>query len=227
MRASVRWQPLVFPTPHITLPSIVSNETFRQPEFIVNRLSNVDRVPRELLTLWNNCSIPKFAGHLIAQGNINNHGSITCTRYVNTTLAVDLRMRGFSADIIAIANPFARRDTHPVQAIWTYKICTIISWLAVLVASFYYNFHAPQDDKKHWRNTIWGQNSVHGTPFAMNAFIASLYWYARPSLLQRGTVLIPSQVVSFHFANRICSIPLQWWTWARQRSSFSWKSFHR
>lgn len=89
---------------------------------------------------------------------------------------------------LAQVNPFARRDTHPVQAIWTYKICTVISWLVLVVASFYYTFHAPQDDKKHWRNTIWGQNSAHGTPFAMNAFIASLYWLFL-FILQIGYVL--------------------------------------
>jgi len=89
---------------------------------------------------------------------------------------------------LAQANPFARRDSHPVQAIWTYKICTVLSWLVLVVASFYYTFNAPQDDKKHGRNTIWGHNSVHGTPFAMNAFIASLYWLFL-FILQIGYVL--------------------------------------
>jgi hypothetical protein len=56
------------------------------------------------------------------------------------------------------------------------------------VSSFYYTFHAPHDDKKHWRNTIWGQNSLHATPFAMNAFIASLYWMFL-FILQIGYVL--------------------------------------
>ncbi|APA13096.1 hypothetical protein sscle_10g078660 [Sclerotinia sclerotiorum 1980 UF-70] len=88
----------------------------------------------------------------------------------------------------AQANPFARRDTHPVQAIWTYKICTIISWLLMVVVTFYYNFHAPQDDKNSWRHTIWEQNKIHHTPFAMNAFIASIYWLFL-FILQIGYVL--------------------------------------
>lgn len=47
----------------------------------------------------------------------------------------------------------------------------------MVVVTFYYNFHAPQDDKHSWRHTIWDQNKIHHTPFAMNAFIASFYWY--------------------------------------------------
>lgn len=74
------------------------------------------------------------------------------------------------------ANPFARRESHSVQAIWTYKILTILTWLLVVIASIYYTFGAPQDGKKHWAHTIWGQNKIHHTPFALNSVIASIYW---------------------------------------------------
>jgi len=83
------------------------------------------------------------------------------------------------------ANPFAKRETHNVRAVWTYKILTIITWLLAVVASVYYSFGIPHDDKKNWRNTIWGQNSKYPTPFALNALIASLYWLAL-FLLQIG-----------------------------------------
>jgi len=84
-------------------------------------------------------------------------------------------------------NPFARRETHPVQAVWTYKVLTIITWLLTVLASIYYTFGVPNDDKKHWRNTIWGHNRTHPTPFALNALIASLYWLTL-FLLQIGYV---------------------------------------
>ncbi|TVY58287.1 hypothetical protein LSUE1_G008331 [Lachnellula suecica] len=78
---------------------------------------------------------------------------------------------------MANANPFARRESHSVQAIWTYKVGTILTWLLAVLVSIYYTFGIPQDGKHH-RDTIWGQNSRHPGPFALNALIASLYWLA-------------------------------------------------
>jgi len=76
------------------------------------------------------------------------------------------------------ANPFARRESHSVQAVWTYKVLTILTWLLTVLSSVYYTFEKPTDDRKHWRNTIWGHNAAYPTPFALNALIASLYWLA-------------------------------------------------
>jgi hypothetical protein len=56
-------------------------------------------------------------------------------------------------------------------------VLTIITWLVSVLASIYYTFGKPLDDKEHWRNTIWGHNRDFPTPFALNALIASLYWY--------------------------------------------------
>jgi hypothetical protein len=55
-------------------------------------------------------------------------------------------------------------------------VLTIITWLVSVLASVYYTFGKPLDDKEHWRNTIWGHNRDFPTPFALNALIASLYW---------------------------------------------------
>jgi len=74
------------------------------------------------------------------------------------------------------ANPFTKRDSHTIQAVWTYKILTILTWLLNVIVSIYYTFGMPSDDKKAWRNSIWGHNSAFPTPFALNALIASLYW---------------------------------------------------
>jgi len=74
------------------------------------------------------------------------------------------------------ANPFARRESHSAQSIWVYRILTILSWLLVLVATFYYTFHRPLDDKKTGRHTIWEVNRLYPTPFAQNAVITSIYW---------------------------------------------------
>lgn len=74
------------------------------------------------------------------------------------------------------ANPFLRRESHSVRAVWTYKVLTIITWLLTVLTSVYYTFEVPHDDKKRWRNTIWGHNATHPTPFALNALMTSLYW---------------------------------------------------
>jgi len=79
---------------------------------------------------------------------------------------------------ISDANPFRIRESHNVQAVWTYKVLTIVTWLVNILASIYYTFGKPEDDKVAWRNTIWGQNTLYPTPFALNALIASLYWLA-------------------------------------------------
>ncbi len=77
-----------------------------------------------------------------------------------------------------LANPFAKRDSHAVKAVWTYKVLTILTWLLNVIVCLYYTFGMPSDDKKAWRNSIWGHNKAFETPFALNALIASLYWYA-------------------------------------------------
>jgi len=74
------------------------------------------------------------------------------------------------------ANPFSRRESHTTQSILLYKILTTLSWLLVLVTTFYYTFHTPDDDVKTWRHTIWGVNRLYPTPFAQNAAITSIYW---------------------------------------------------
>jgi len=87
---------------------------------------------------------------------------------------------------MANANPFARRESHPVQAIWTYKVLTVLTWLLTVIVSLYYTYGVPQDGKHKRNDTIWGHNSLHsGSPFALNALIASLYWLAL-FLLQIG-----------------------------------------
>jgi len=73
-------------------------------------------------------------------------------------------------------NPFARRESHPTQAVWTYKILTTLTWLLVTIATFYYAIHAPDDDKKSWRHSIWDVNRLYRTPFALNIVITSIYW---------------------------------------------------
>jgi hypothetical protein len=55
-------------------------------------------------------------------------------------------------------------------------VLTVVTWLLTVLSSVYYTFGMPMDDRKHWRNTIWGQNADFPTPFALNALITSLYW---------------------------------------------------
>jgi len=76
------------------------------------------------------------------------------------------------------ANPFALRETHNSQAVWTYKVLTLVTWLLTVITSMYYTFAMPMDDKKAWRNSIWGHNHDIATPFSLNALMTSLYWLA-------------------------------------------------
>ncbi len=84
--------------------------------------------------------------------------------------------------IYHLANPFAKRDSYNVKTVWAYKVLTILSWLLNVLVCIYYTFGMPSDHKKAWRNTIWGQNRAFATPFALNALIASIYWYARKTI---------------------------------------------
>ena len=60
---------------------------------------------------------------------------------------------------------------------WAYKILTIISWLLVVLSGAYYTFNYPESHKHHAHyQTIWGQNDLHDTPFALNAIVTSIYW---------------------------------------------------
>jgi hypothetical protein len=66
----------------------------------------------------------------------------------------------------------------------TYKLGTAISWLLLVITSIYYTFRRPGEGHAPHR-TIWGQNHVHHSPFAMNPIITSIYWIVL-YLLQLG-----------------------------------------
>lgn len=73
---------------------------------------------------------------------------------------------------------------HTPRTLLVWRILTPISWLLVLISSFYYTFKAPNHhhrrnshQRQDWHNrTIWGQNDVHHTPFSLNPVITSIYW---------------------------------------------------
>lgn len=72
-------------------------------------------------------------------------------------------------------NPFTKHDEFSRESVLLYKITTVITWLILVITSFYYTFNPPHDGK-YPRRTIWGQNHVHNNPFAMNPIIVSVYW---------------------------------------------------
>ncbi|ORY01743.1 ATP synthase F0 [Clohesyomyces aquaticus] len=72
-------------------------------------------------------------------------------------------------------NPFTRHEEFSRESLLMYKITTTITWLILVITSFFYTFSAPHDGK-YPRRTIWGQNHVHNSPFAMNPIIVSIYW---------------------------------------------------
>jgi len=92
------------------------------------------------------------------------------------------------------------------NAILFYRIITPISWLLVVLTTAYYNFRRPTEgNHRHLRRTIWGQNSLHHTPFALNQVIVTIYWvvlyivqvpylynlYAPPALVTPAAILAP------------------------------------
>ncbi|RMZ73375.1 ATP synthase F0 [Pyrenophora seminiperda CCB06] len=60
---------------------------------------------------------------------------------------------------------------HTAQSILLYKITTSLSYLLLLVCSFYYVFHAPAGAHSH---RFWQNNS--STPFAQSSIFTSIYW---------------------------------------------------
>jgi len=72
-------------------------------------------------------------------------------------------------------NPFSRREAHSKQSIITYKVLTLISWLLVVIATFYYSSHIPEHGP--WRRrTIWGQVDGFHTAFNINKVFVYIYW---------------------------------------------------
>ncbi|KAF2424503.1 DUF1774-domain-containing protein [Tothia fuscella] len=80
-------------------------------------------------------------------------------------------------DGVHSANPFQTVSSHSKNSVIAYKIITPISWLVLVITSVYYDFAAPHEGK-YSRHTIWRQNSVRHSPFALNSIITSLYWIA-------------------------------------------------
>jgi len=75
------------------------------------------------------------------------------------------------------ANPFALRETHNTQAVWTYKILTILTWILNVIVTIYYTY-GKKPHEGHHRRKVWGQNHHYRTPFSLDPVIASLYWLA-------------------------------------------------
>lgn len=67
------------------------------------------------------------------------------------------------------------RETYPKRSLHAYRVSTALSWLLLVITSFYYTFNAPGEGKHH-RDTIFGQNHRRHTPFALNSVIVSIYW---------------------------------------------------
>ncbi|RFU28263.1 hypothetical protein B7463_g8089, partial [Scytalidium lignicola] len=73
-------------------------------------------------------------------------------------------------------NPFVKQESYSPAALWSHKILTTLSWLLLVVTSFYYSLHAPDDDKVDWRHTIWEVNRIYHTAYSLNAIIVEIYW---------------------------------------------------
>jgi len=72
-------------------------------------------------------------------------------------------------------NPFAKRDTHSPNAVITYKVLTLVSWLVAVISTIYYSLEAPHDGV-YAHHTIWGVNRLHHSGFSLNPVIVSIYW---------------------------------------------------
>ncbi|TPX11980.1 uncharacterized protein E0L32_007283 [Thyridium curvatum] len=72
-------------------------------------------------------------------------------------------------------NPFSKRESHSANAIITYKVLSILTWLLSLVVSVYYVLHEPHDGFTI-RHRIWDQNWLYPTGFTLNPVIIDVYW---------------------------------------------------
>ncbi|KAJ9136440.1 ATP synthase f0 [Pleurostoma richardsiae] len=72
-------------------------------------------------------------------------------------------------------NPFAKRDTHSPNAVITYKILSILTWLLSVVVTVYYTFERPEDGHTKKRR-IWEQNHRYPSGFTLNSIIVDIYW---------------------------------------------------
>jgi hypothetical protein len=76
-------------------------------------------------------------------------------------------------------HPLSRREDFSSQSLLLYKITTGLTYLLLVVTTFYYTFNKPHEGPKpHGR--FWQHN--YATPFAQSSIITSIYWYADPTL---------------------------------------------
>lgn len=81
-------------------------------------------------------------------------------------------------------NPFAKRNSHDANAVVTYKVLTLVTWLLAVISTIYYDLEAPRDGI-YAHHTIWDQNRLHHSGFTLNPVIVSIYWLVL-FLLQLG-----------------------------------------
>ncbi|KAJ5631603.1 uncharacterized protein N7484_011703 [Penicillium longicatenatum] len=71
-------------------------------------------------------------------------------------------------------NPFARRETHNIHALNTYRVLVPLTWALVVIVGIYYSIHSPDDTKGSKK--IWKQVKKHDTPFTQNKTVTEIYW---------------------------------------------------
>jgi len=72
-------------------------------------------------------------------------------------------------------NLFQTRAEYDQRTIVTYRAATTLTYLLLVITSVYYTFAYPHEGRYH-RDTIWGQNARHHTPFALSAPLTTVYW---------------------------------------------------
>jgi hypothetical protein len=70
------------------------------------------------------------------------------------------------------------RGPFSSQSLLLYKITTGLTYLLLLVTTFYYTFNKPHEGHRP-NGRFWQHN--YATPFAQSSIITSIYWYATPS----------------------------------------------
>lgn len=55
------------------------------------------------------------------------------------------------------------------------RASAIVSWLLLVVTAIMYCFAVPADRHRGLNSTIWGMNSLHHTPFALNSVLTIIY----------------------------------------------------
>lgn len=78
------------------------------------------------------------------------------------------------SDTFQRMNPFSKRESHSAQAVTTYKVLSILTWLLAVIVSVYYSVQ--HRDGHHIKQSIWDINKIYLSAFTINRLMVEIFW---------------------------------------------------